>query len=442
MFWPFKKHQTPTSLQDTPPSLSPLKVVIVGSDLALTLPVKEIISNALKKIPLFLVSTQDEQIFEDFLNLNNQNFFDFWDSGTKTLKQYQADVLIYLYQEKNNIRLNFQTEKMYQTSTPPFFSLLQGLYLPTAYFTQPEIPSQIINLIAATLIALNLEKDERYHAPLEQIVKILSKNKIPEGIDKKFISEMLNLLALNYISTKASHFEKQDFKLILNLITFAYKNLNSTYDSLCEGFLLTTLGEAYQCALTGKKADSYQLIQRAIESYKKALKHFSRYIFPYDYGRLCLSLSDLYFKFFQLSADNQTLRDTVFYLREAEKIFTPSVFPDLWAKIQHLLASDLSILSSHSNSVEIANLAIQKFQNEQHIFQKQTHPQQWANIEIQIANIYYYLGKNNSSKSLLEKSINHYSYAFEVYDLIHQNDKTLEIETYIQKADEEIMRLN
>ncbi len=440
--WPFTKNKKNEQTQIQNNELRPLKVVVVGSDSNSALPAKETIFNILKQYILFSVVLEKEQTLENFLNLNNKNFFDFWDSGLKILKQHQADVLIRIYQEKNSIRLNFQTDQMYQTNEPPFFSLLESLYLPISYFTQNNLPPQISNLIAATLIALNLKKDFSYQAPLEKLINILSKNKIPEGIEQNFIPHLLVFLSLNYISAKSDHFGKKDVKLILNLTSFAYKNLKNEYDSLAEGALLTTLGQTYQCAALNPKADSFSLIERAIESYKKALKHFSRYIFPYDYGRLSLVLSALYFQFFQLSEDSQTLRDSVFYLREAEKIFTSAGFPELWAKIEHNLGTYLSLLSARSNNIEIAQLAIQNFKNEQYIFTKQTNPEKWADIEIQIANIYYYLGKKISNKRFLETAINHYSYAYEIFDLLKQNKRTIEIETYIQKADEEIMRLN
>lgn len=441
-FFAFKKNKKQPEPQPQRQELRPLKIVVVGDDSNSVLHVKETISNILKQYGLFSVALEEEQALENFLNLNNKNFFDFWDSGLKILKQYQADALIRIYQEKNNIRINFQTDQMYQTSEPPFFSLLQSLYLPVSYFNQNSLPSQISNLMAATLIALNLKKDFAYQSVLEKLINILSKNKIPDGIERNFVPHLLIFLSLNYISAKADHFGKKDVKLILNLATFAYKNLTNEYDSLAEGALLTTLGQTYQCASANPKADSIPLIQRAIESYKKALKHFNRYIFPYDYGRLSLVLSALYFQYFQLSEDSQTLRDAVFYLREAEKIFTPAGFPHLWAKIEHNLGCYLSLLSARSNNTDIANLAIQNFKNEQRIFTKQDNPEKWADIEIQIANIYYYLGKKISNKRTLETAIDHYSYAFQIFDLLKQNERILEIETYIQKADEEIMRLN
>ena len=432
-----KKDQTAT--QQNP--VQKLRVVITGSDENATLPFQIVAKETLSQFPWFEIQTQSEQTFENFLDLNNKNFFDFLDSGLKILKKYQADILIRLYQKGNNVRLNFQTPDMYLTDKPPFLSLLSGLYLPISYFRHPPLPAEISTLIAGTLLSLNLKKDEQYKLFLQNLVDILSKNRPPQGIEPQYMPHILNLLAFNYIAANSSKLEKQHVKLAMNLIDVAYHKQNKNDSSLTEGTLLLTLGQMYQCALSGKNADSYILLERAIESYKKAQKHFNRYVFPYDYGHLSVILSELYFQFFKLSNDSQALRDAVFHLREAEKIFTKTQFSILWAKIKHNLGIYLSLLSARSDNEEIAERAVESFKDEQQIYSLQTAPEKWAEIEIEIAHICYHLGRKLFKTEHIENAVKHYSNAFDVYAKLQKTEKLKQIELYVQKADEEIMRL-
>jgi len=437
MPWPFIQHDPNLCIEKEEKSTRLIHVVLAGSDKNSAYAFQTIIENSIKQFSIFQTTVEAES----FLNLNFENFFDYLDSGLKTLKKHQADILIRICQDKNNIRLNFQTPDLYFTDTPPFFSLLSSIYLPASIFNTSLLVPEISTLIASTLIALCLKKDERYISYLQNFIKILSKNKIPQGIDSELLSHILNLLAFNYIAANMSHFEKQDVKVILNLIKFAQQKKNKEYNALIDAGLLSTLGQMYQCATTGKNANTYMLLERAIESYKKAQKHFNKYVFPYDYGRLSLVLAKLHFRIFKLSNDNQTLRDAIFYLREAEKIFTKTLFENLWAEIEHNLGIYLAVLSSRSNNESIVMLSIQSFEKEQQVYSKTNAPQTWANIETLIADTYYHFGKKTSQIKHLEKAIEHYGNAFEVFAELKNTEKLSQIETYVQKADEEIMLL-
>ena len=441
MFRPFTSRKI--NKQDQPPQTEPqaIRVVITGVDQNETIPFKKVIAENLKAFDLFSVAFENEQETENFLNLDNKNFFDFLDSGLKILSTHQADILIRIYHQKNNIRLNFQTANIYERNDVPFFSLLNSLYLPLSCFKQEKLPQAISTLIASTLVALNIEKDKRFEALISHLVDILSKNKIPQEIEAEFVPHILNFLALNYLCARPNGLEKQDVQSLLNLLDFAFKHVLKNDDVLLKGHLLTTLGQMYQASIGGKKADAYILLQRAIESYKRAQKHFNRYVFPYDYGRLSLVLAKLYFQFFKLSDDGQTLRDAVFHLREAEKIFTFAAFPEKWAQIQKDLGIYLLLLSSRSNNEEIAELAVQSFKNVETVFEKQKYPEKFADMQIQIGNLYYYLGKNISNKEYLEKAADYYTEAFDVFAKLQKKDRLTEIESYLEKVDQEIMRL-
>ncbi|MBR2299375.1 MAG: hypothetical protein IJ870_02215 [Alphaproteobacteria bacterium] len=441
MFPSFFKHNKKHLKAPEQTGLKKICVVITGADENAALPFQKAVQNALLNFGLFETQTQSEQTFENFLDLSNKNFFDFLDSGLKILRKEQADILIRLYQQGNFVRVNFQTPDMYMADRLPFLSLLSCLYLPISYFQEMSLPSEISALIASTLLSLNLRKDERYTPLLQNLVDLLSKNKSPQGIEAQYMAHILNFLAFNYMSANMSHFEKENIKLAVNLLRVAYQKQNKNDDSFIEGALLTTLGEIYQCALDSKNADHYSLLEHAIESYKKAQKHFNRYVFPYDYGHLSIMLAKLYFRFFKLSDDSQTLRDAVFHLREAEKIFTQTRFPTLWAEIKHSLGIYLSLLSARSNNAEIAELAIQSFRDEEQIRTPSQAPEKWAEIEFEIAQTYYHLGRRILKIETIEKAVEHYGNAFDMYAKLQKNEKLKQIERLVQKADEEIMRL-
>lgn len=422
--------------------LLPVRVVIAGRDENAAVGLKRVLAESFQPLPFLSVVFEDDFTPEDFLNPDNKNFFDFYDTGIKALKKHNADVLLRFCQNGTQIRFNFLTQDMYLTSTSPFFSSLFGFYLPISYFQSQDLPLQISCLISATFIALNLKKDSRYTAILQELVNTLSKNKMPQGIEKSFMPHILSLLAFNYLSLHADSFHKRDMALISNLINSANKVKTKPVDPLIEGTLLTLSAQMYACAAESKNADSYTFFERAVEKAKKALKYFNKYIFPYDYGRLCIVLSKFYFSFFKLSENRQSLRDAVFYTREAEKIFTRASTPSLWADIQGDLGAYLAHLSFYSKNKEIAEIAVQNYKNRQSFYQKEIFPLLWAQTEKNIADIYYYLGKNLENAAYLEKSSDAYWNALEILEEIGDTEHIRLIENALKKTDENFLRLN
>lgn len=422
--------------------ISPIRVVIMGRDDNATVSLKHILAQSFESMPFLSVVFEDDFTIEDFLNPDNKNFFDFFDTGIKALKKNHADVLLRFYQNGAQIRFNFLTQNMYSVSTPPFFSSLFAIYLPVSYFQNQNLPTQISCLISATFIALSLQKDARHAQTLKGLMDILSKNKMPQGIEKRFMPHILSLLAFNYLALHTNSFHKKDMLLISNLINSANKIQEKPYDSLIEGELLTLSGQMYACAADAKNADSYTFFEHAIEKTKKALKYFSKYIFPYDYARLCIVLSKFYFSFFKLSENRQSLRDAVFYMREAEKIFTRASVPNLWADIQGDLGAYLAHLSFYSKNKEIAELAVESYRNKQSFYQQETHPLFWAQTEKNIADIYYYLGKDLENTAYLEKATDTYLNALDVFEELGDTTHIQMIENALKKADDKFLSSN
>lgn len=442
MLW-FSKHsqKKQDSTDKDNNSLNPIKIVISGANDGMSVNPNNVLINSLQQMPFLTFSSEKISVFENFSNTDHQNFFDFWEKGVQILRHHQADVLLRFDQDQKQIRLSFQTENMYRKNAVAFFSVANYLYLPIDFFEEDILPPQISALILATILAFNFEKNEKYKSYLEQIMDRLSQKKLPAGIDVCHMPYILIFLILDYLTLKRESFNKQDMMLVAGLIQSAQKNLSQIQDPMIEGIIYAVRGQIYLCASNCQKADMYTFVSRAIEYFKKSQKYFSRYAYPYDNGGTALVLADLYLRLFNLSDDNQALRDAISQLRSAEQIFTFLVNPVLWGDIKEKLGSCFSVLSSKSNSEEIALLSVNNYREEQKVYNQEKHPEKWADIEKEIADVYYHLGKHIQNEKYLEKSIDSYNKAFEVYESLNQISKTRLLEKCVLRADEEIMRL-
>ena len=440
MSWNFLKSQKEKNAQPEP--LKPIRVVIMGHDENAPVDFKKVLAESFRSMPFLSVVFEDDFALEDLLNPDHKNFFDFFDSGIKALKKHNADVLLRFRSNGAQIRFNFLTPDMSLKKEPPFFSSLFGLYLPVSYFQTENLPEQISHLIGCTFVALSLKKDMRRLETLKALIKVLSKNKMPQGIEKRFMPHILSFLAFNYLAMCANTFQKKDMILISNLITSAQKSKDGAYDAVLEGTLLTLSSQMYILAADAKNADSYTFLERAAQNLKKALKYFNKYIFPYDYGRLSLVLSKSYFSFFKFSENRQSLRDAVFYMREAENIFTFATFPYLWADIEGDLGNYLMHLSAYAHNKEIAELAVQNYKNRQKVFSKETAPLLWAETEKSIADVYYYLGKDLENQAYFEKASDHYLDALDIFEDLKETKYVEMVENALEKTQEKILRLN
>ncbi len=440
MGW-FQKSKEKSDLQNNQnDDLKKIKVVLLGPINGMAVGPKDILQKSLSQADFLDFSFEEALLFENFSDIDHQNFFDFWDKGCDALKRHQADVLLRFDQVQNQIRLSFQSENMYQKNEV-FFSCVHNLFLPVSFFNDDMLPTQISAILLATILSLALKKDEKYKSYLKKIMLLLGQKKLPDEIEASYVPHILVFLVLNYLSFKKESFTKEDMALTLTLMQAAQKNLYKTQDLTVEGMIYFALGQIYLCSSKEKNADALIFIGRAIDYFKKSLKFFGRYAYPYDYAQVSLILADLYIKLFNLTDDNQALRDAVFQLRAAEQILTFALKPVLWAEIEEKLGFCFSVLSSKSNSEDIALMAVNHYQNRQKVYTLEKHPKFWADSEKEIADVYYYLGKHNMIESYLEKAIDSYNKAFQIYQNMNLKDQMHLIEKCVIRADEEIMSL-
>ena len=130
----------------------------------------------------------------------------------------------------------------------------------------------------------------------------------------------------------------------------------------------------------------------------------------------------------------QALRDSVFNLREVEKIFTFTLFPEFWADIEGELGHRLSVLSSVTKNNSIAELSVNAFKNQQKVVTERRDPFAWAKIQENIGNIYYHLGRETDNKEFLEEALEYFHDALYIFENMEMDDNRRRIMSSIAKT--------
>lgn len=400
----------------------------------------KILAQILEKEPYFNVDYYDETFDKSFLDLQSRNFFDFIDTGKLILKKTKADVLIWGYREQNNLRLNFQTLNQYEDVKKPFFSLLNGLVLPLEYFQENKLPLAILNLIVATILIVS-EKNE-YKDILKEAVEKINNMAPPKDLDVKCMPCILNLLALAYLTSVKDNLKKSDIKIMSVIFKNALSILNKSPKSMLNGMVYANFGQLYQMAADLIVEDKYTNCKFATDFYNLAQKYFPRHTYPYDFGHNAYHLSKLYFEYWKYTSDIQFLRNAVFQLREAQKVFTQIAFPKFWAMIQKDLGLYLSMMAIFSRNKEIALMAVENYKNYQKEYSFDKFPLEWANAQENIGNIFFECGKIYNNEDDLDTATKYYIEALNVYEdhKLVKNQK--QIEKCLIKVDEYILRIS
>ena len=151
-------------------------------------------------------------------------------------------------------------------------------------------------------------------------------------------------MGIIYLSYAFDKSDGRDFKIVKSLFDTAIKHQDLITSPIHLGCIYNHLGQLYDCATRYMDKNPAAYFKGAIEYYRLAQKYLSKYTYPYDYGYISYKLSKLFFNYWRQKEDIQALRDAVFQLREAEKIYTYALFPEFWAEIQG--AAGLSALAA------------------------------------------------------------------------------------------------
>ena len=113
------------------PKVETLKIVVVDFSEYGNFGFGKGLFRLLQKNAHFNVRFFDETFDKSFLNLHGRNFFDLVDFGNTLLQKLNADVIIWGYQDNENIRLNFQTANAYSDWENVSCSILESLFIPS-----------------------------------------------------------------------------------------------------------------------------------------------------------------------------------------------------------------------------------------------------------------------------------------------------------------------
>ncbi len=381
----------------------------------------------------------DEPFGKNFLTLESRTIFDLIDKGQDILDRTQTDVIIWGYREGDKIRLNFQTSKQYEYEDKSFVTLLDSLYIP-AITEQNSIifPPALLNIIHGAIISAispnNTENKIYRRYLLKKIIHELTNDTSAKNLPTEFTPYIMNFLGIIFLSYAYDEDKGTNFKTIYNILNTALKHQDKISNPIHLGCIYYHIGQLYDSATlyTSKNPSNYY--KGAIEYYRRAQKYLSKYNYPYDYGYISYKLAILFFNYWKQKEDIQALRDAVFQLREAEKIYTYAVFPNFWAEIQGKLGQMLALLGSFSNSAEISELAINAYKNRQKVISEKRYPLNWGRIQEYIAEIHYHLGQRGGGDSHFEEAMEYFHDALYMYENAQLTDEIKKVKHSINKC--------
>ena len=399
----------------------------------------EIFAALLRSYGCFDVSYFNEPFSKSFLNLEGRTFFDFIDKGQAILDKTGADVVVWGCRENDKIRLNFQTSSQYEKDNTSFVSLLDSLYLPASLFEGDRFfPKPVLNLVAGAVISCLNTSDKRTAIQqkylLKKIIRELSADSSAKNLGVEFLPYIMNFLALIYLTYCKNNNSEKDFKIVNGLLDTAISHQDLVKNQVHLGCIYNHYGQLHLSALKGDVKNPIKHYKSAISYFQKAQKYLGKYVYPYDYGFIAFALSNLLYDYWRQKDDLQALRDSVFNLREVEKIFTFTLFPEFWADIEGELGHRLSVLSSVTKNNSIAELSVNAFKNQQKVVTERRDPFAWAKIQENIGNIYYHLGRETDNKEFLEEALEYFHDALYIFENMEMDDNRRRIMSSIAKT--------
>ncbi|MDD4555857.1 MAG: tetratricopeptide repeat protein [Alphaproteobacteria bacterium] len=385
----------------------------------------------------------DEPFNKNFLSLDSKELFDWIDRGQTIIDRTGADVIVWGFREGDKLRLNFQSTNQYESNRKIFISLMDSLYIPASNINdEVHFPTSLIDLIHGAIISTVEAKDNELKIYrkylLRKIINRLINDDSAKSLSIDFMPYLMNFLGIIYLSYAFENTDDKDFKIIKNLFETGIKHQDLITNPIHLGCIYYHLGQLYDCASNNINKHPLIYFKGAIEYYIQSQKYLSKYNYPYEYGSVCYRLSSLYFNYWKQKSDLQALRDAVFQLREAEKIYTYALFPEFWANIQENLGHLLAILGNLTNSNEISGLAIESYKNKQKVITEKKSPISWAQTQSEIGDIYYRLGKSNQNKELFEDALEYFHDALYIFENAKMDNEIKKLSVNIAKTSQNI----
>ena len=391
----------------------------------------------LNQNPMFDAELITENFAKGFLQFQGRNFFDFIEKGNKILRQTHSDMVIWGYEEYGKIRLNFQVSDQYNIPTELNFSLLDSLFLPLSFFNDAKnFPPAVADIIAGIIVGgtkpiTNLQKKYQKQI-LKDIIKKLAKESSPKEISREFMPYIMNVLGKLYLMNNLKSLTQKDIKIISELYETALKNKQYMRLPIYYGIIYANQGQLFEQAyFTESKNPQY--LRLAISYYQSAQRNMG-HNYQYDFGNISYHLGVLYCEYWKYCADLQALRDAVFHLREAEKIYVASQFPRTWCNIKGLLGNYLTMLGMQADSAKIMQMAIDEYKEQQKLYVLNEYPLPWADLQEKIGNIFYLLGKAKNDDNFMLEAKNYFDSALSVYKEMKAKDKISAVKRYLDKV--------
>lgn len=385
----------------------------------------------------------EEPFAPNILSLESRTIFDLIDKGQTLLERTRADVIIWGNREGEKIRLNFQTSKQYEVEDQSFVSLLDSLYIPAVILEQPEtFPSALLSLISgAVLSALTPKsKEEQIYRKylLKKIIHHLTQDDSAKKLPETYLPYILNFLSLIYLSYAYDEGTARNFKTINHLLNAALKHQDLITNPIHLGCIYYHIGQLYDSASLYTDRNPSGYIKNAIAYYRQAQKYLSKYTYAYNYGYICFKLSNLFYCYWKQKNDVQALRDALFQLREAEKVYTFASVPNFWAEIQGRLGQILTLLGTINKNNEILEIAATAYRNQQKVITERRAPLAWAQIQESIGEIHYQIGQNGGERQHYTEALEYFHDALYIYENMAQTQRIKAIKTSIAKTRQQL----
>lgn len=385
----------------------------------------------------------EEPFAQSLLSLESRTIFDLIDKGQSILERTGADVIIWGQRTEDQIRLNFQTMQQYEVGDKSFVSLLDSLFIPAAILETPIMfPPALLSLInGAVLSALTPKsKEEQIYRKylLKKTIYHLSQDDSAKHLPEKYVPYILNFLGIIYLSYAYDEGSGRNFKTINNLLNAALKHQDLITNPIHLGCIYYHIGQLYDSASLYTTRNPTSYMRGAISYYQQAQKYLSKYTYAYNYGYICFKLSNLFYCYWKQKGELQALRDAVFQLREAEKVYSFASFPNFWSEIQGRLGQTLALLGSITKNDEISEVAITAFRNQQKVITERRAPLAWAKIQENIGDIHYQLGQNGGGRSHFEEALEYFHDALYIYENMGQTQRIKSVKTSIAKTQQQL----
>ncbi len=180
----------------------------------------------------------------------------------------------------------------------------------------------------------------------------------------------------------------------------ALTQINADNAPLPWAAIQNNLAIAYCDRAAGIKLDN---LEAAIACYRHALEIYTVTDFPEDWAMTQNNLALVYRdRLMGNRVDN--LNRAVLIYQSLFTVYTQTKFPELWALVQMNLAQTYAQLADTQaiagDAQDFFNLAINHYQQALQIYQRQSFPKQWTNIQQQLESIYQQQKKQQQENTL------------------------------------------